>query len=171
MKRTGSPEVGHQRLSLRAYARHRRAAGLEGGTLAAVQKAIGTGRIEAEPGGGIDPVKADRAWAERTEPHIFADSPAARRRREARPVSATRDEWTPDPALAEAWRRRLAELRRFDHECAAEARRLPRRAAGSPRAEAFLTAWDWIVAAGIQLHAAIEGPPGGGRRLARSGTT
>jgi hypothetical protein len=43
-------------VSLRAYARHR------GVTLAAVQKARGTGRIPTLADGRIDPVAADTAW-------------------------------------------------------------------------------------------------------------
>jgi len=53
-------------LSLRAYARSRKERGLDGGTLAAVQKAIEAGRIETVDDGGrwpkIDPAVADAAW-------------------------------------------------------------------------------------------------------------
>lgn len=49
-------------LSRRAYAKHR------GVTENAVRKAIVSGRIELEPDGTIDPVKADLAWAKRTDP-------------------------------------------------------------------------------------------------------
>jgi hypothetical protein len=49
-------------LSRRAYAKHR------GITENAVRKAIASGRIEIEPDGTIDPVKADVAWAKRTDP-------------------------------------------------------------------------------------------------------
>lgn len=54
-------------LSLRKYAEHRKALGLRGGTLQAVQKALATGRISAVEG-LIDPAVADQAWAERTDP-------------------------------------------------------------------------------------------------------
>jgi pyruvate/2-oxoglutarate dehydrogenase complex dihydrolipoamide acyltransferase (E2) component len=47
-------------MSLRAYARHR------GVSLAAVQKAVATGRITLEPDGTIDPAKADAQWNQRT---------------------------------------------------------------------------------------------------------
>jgi len=49
-------------LSRRAYARHR------GVAENAVRKAIASGRIELEPDGTIDPVKADLAWAKQTDP-------------------------------------------------------------------------------------------------------
>ena len=49
-------------LSRRAYARHR------GVAENAVRKAIATGRIVLEPDSTIDPVKADRDWASRTDP-------------------------------------------------------------------------------------------------------
>jgi hypothetical protein len=52
-------------MKLREYARHRAAKGLPGQTLAAVQKALGTGRIQANDG-GIDPAAADRAWLANT---------------------------------------------------------------------------------------------------------
>lgn len=49
-------------LSLRKYAEHR------GVTLAAVQKAIETGRIATEPNGKIDPEVCDLAWDAGTDP-------------------------------------------------------------------------------------------------------
>jgi ElaB/YqjD/DUF883 family membrane-anchored ribosome-binding protein len=49
-------------LSRRAYARHR------GVAENAVRKAIAAGRITLEPDGTIDPEKADRDWAARTDP-------------------------------------------------------------------------------------------------------
>jgi hypothetical protein len=49
-------------LSRRAYARHR------GVAENAVRKAIAAGRITLEPDGTIDPDKADRDWATRTDP-------------------------------------------------------------------------------------------------------
>jgi hypothetical protein len=54
-------------LSPTAYARHRKARGLPGGTHVAVLKAIKAGRIEAEPDGSIDPAKADVAWNANTD--------------------------------------------------------------------------------------------------------
>ncbi len=49
-------------LSRRAYARHR------GVAENAVRKAIAAGRITLEPDGTINPEKADRDWAARTDP-------------------------------------------------------------------------------------------------------
>ena len=47
-------------LSIRAYARHR------GVAHSAVQKALASGRIQPEPDGTINPVKADAQWAMHT---------------------------------------------------------------------------------------------------------
>ena len=52
-------------MTLRAYGRHRAALGLPGATLAGVQKAAITGRIELH-GGLVDVEEADRAWAANT---------------------------------------------------------------------------------------------------------
>jgi hypothetical protein len=49
-------------LSRRAYARHR------GVTENAVRAAIAAGRIAVEPDGTIDPAKADKDWAAKTDP-------------------------------------------------------------------------------------------------------
>jgi hypothetical protein len=57
-------------LSRRAYARHR------GVAENAVRKAIASGRIELEPDGTIDPVKADLAWTRRTDPSQQRTRPA-----------------------------------------------------------------------------------------------
>lgn len=64
-RRTIAPDAG---MSLRAYAKHRRDAGLSGGTLAAVQKALAQRRISILPGGGIDATLADAEWGANTEP-------------------------------------------------------------------------------------------------------
>ncbi|HEY8368684.1 MAG TPA: hypothetical protein VIM86_05140 [Thermodesulfobacteriota bacterium] len=50
------------RLGIKAYARHRAALGLPGGTPAAVRKAIARGQIQAGPDGLIDVAAADAAW-------------------------------------------------------------------------------------------------------------
>ena len=55
-------------LSIREYARHRRAAGLKGGTPAAVHKAIQSGRIRRDERGLIDPDQADAQWVGTTDP-------------------------------------------------------------------------------------------------------
>lgn len=59
-------------LSLRAYARHRKARGLDGGTHEAVRYAIKTGRITALPDGRIDPEQADAQWEQTTSPRATA---------------------------------------------------------------------------------------------------
>jgi hypothetical protein len=48
--------------SMRGYAKHRKALGLNGGSLAAVQKAIKSGRIQLVDGGKIDFDQADKSW-------------------------------------------------------------------------------------------------------------
>jgi hypothetical protein len=59
-------------LGLREYARRRRAAGLAGGSLASVQKAIATGRLSAsltpDRRAVADADLADREWASTTTP-------------------------------------------------------------------------------------------------------
>lgn len=52
----------------REYARHRKESGFDGGSHAAVQKALATGRISYAQGNLIDPDLADSAWATNTEP-------------------------------------------------------------------------------------------------------
>jgi hypothetical protein len=54
-------------LSPTAYARHRKARGLPGGTHVAVLKALRAGRIEQTPDGTIDPAQADAAWTVNTD--------------------------------------------------------------------------------------------------------
>ena len=54
--------------SMRAYARHREKRGLDGASLAAVQKAILNGRIKPLKDGRIDFEKADREWTRNTKP-------------------------------------------------------------------------------------------------------
>lgn len=57
------------------YARHRKQAGLSGGTPQAVQKAVDSGRITVE-NGKIDAEAADLAWKRRTRPRIDLHSGA-----------------------------------------------------------------------------------------------
>lgn len=54
-------------LSIRQYARHRRAAGLRGGSPWGVQKALKAGRIHTDADGKIDPETADAQWAAATD--------------------------------------------------------------------------------------------------------
>jgi hypothetical protein len=51
----------------REYARYRKAKGLRGGTVRAVQKALASGRIVAGADGRIDADAADAAWAANTD--------------------------------------------------------------------------------------------------------
>ena len=53
-------------MSKREYARSRKARGLPGGTLAAVQKALASSRIEETADGKISSAEADRTWRQRT---------------------------------------------------------------------------------------------------------
>lgn len=54
-------------LSRRAYAEHRKAKGLIGGTHTAVNKALKDGRITLGADGTIDPARADAQWERATE--------------------------------------------------------------------------------------------------------
>lgn len=54
-------------ISIREYARRRRAAGLKGGTPSAVHQAIKAGRIQRDAQGLIDPEQADAAWESTTD--------------------------------------------------------------------------------------------------------
>lgn len=63
-------------VSLRAYATHRRTAGLPGGTLRAVQQAIETGRVSVDADGQIpDAAAADAEWAQNTRENRRANGP------------------------------------------------------------------------------------------------
>lgn len=63
----GTPARG---LTIRAYAAHRRGAGLPGGSKRAVEIALKSGRITRNEYGKIDPARADAAW--------LANSPGSR---------------------------------------------------------------------------------------------
>ena len=54
------------RLTVAAYARHRKSAGLPGGSESAVRNAIKSGRIERGVDGLIDPAIADQEWLANT---------------------------------------------------------------------------------------------------------
>ncbi|MGH7398152.1 MAG: hypothetical protein ACRELW_11515, partial [Candidatus Rokuibacteriota bacterium] len=58
-------------LTLRGYAKHRRAARFVGGSLQAVQKAIRRGWIIPDDAGRIEPVEADRRWAQLHSPKVY----------------------------------------------------------------------------------------------------
>lgn len=57
------------------YARHRKARGLPGGTREAVRKAIAEQRITLLPNRRINPMAADRAWAENSLPKLEGLAP------------------------------------------------------------------------------------------------
>ena len=76
-------------LSLRAYAASRKARGLSGGSLAAVQKARDSGRIKVVDG-KVDPDAADAAWLANTSVDQQARGNGAR-------VAATSSGKTDDP--------------------------------------------------------------------------
>lgn len=86
-------------LSRRAYARHC------GVAENAVRKAIASGRIELEPDGTIDPVKADLAWAKRTDPsqqrtRAAKASRTSEAQAEARPPARSAETIKPVPTAA-----------------------------------------------------------------------
>jgi len=113
-------------LSIRAYAQHR------GVSHTAVAKAIKAGRISVEPGGTIDPAKADAQWARNTLPsqnlNTGAAKPAAKvatppvstpvstapvANRELQPpleTRATAPDYQTSRAIREAYAARLAKL-------------------------------------------------------------
>lgn len=72
-----SQERRRRTFTLRGYARHRKARGLPGGSLAAVQKALATGRIAVDDDGRIDVAAADEAWSANTDERYQPDDPAA----------------------------------------------------------------------------------------------
>ncbi len=78
-------------MSIREYARHRRAAGLRGGSPWGVQKALKAGRIHTDADGKIDPEQADAAWAASTD--------ASRGDGRAGPASASVAVSQPHPAV------------------------------------------------------------------------
>lgn len=87
-------------LSRRAYAAHRKARGLSGGTDAAVRKALATGRISLEPDGTIDPKRADRDWEIATNPSQQRGEAAIAQGVEAARETKEADEHKPVPTAA-----------------------------------------------------------------------
>jgi hypothetical protein len=73
-------------MSLRAYARHRKARGLDGGTHEAVRYAIKTGRITPLPDGKIDPEQADAQWEQTTSPRPAMDRAPTQSARRSHPA-------------------------------------------------------------------------------------
>jgi len=113
-----------RRLTRTSYAAHRRAHGLPGGTLRAVQAAITNGRIIVGADGKLDPAEADRNWRENTRPDHGGIRPGAGRprRQKARPERAVDGhETTTMPELrrqreAVRLRRERLELRRLEQD-------------------------------------------------------
>ncbi|HUM15845.1 MAG TPA: hypothetical protein VL086_09155 [Candidatus Nitrosotalea sp.] len=118
-------------MTLRAYARHRRAKGLPGGSLEAVRKALRRGWIQAEPDGRIEPSRADRYWAALTVERVSIYRPGTRRLKSEpgdRPgatgkTTAARGQgerprrapaWKPSEAQVQRWTKVLAQLRIID---------------------------------------------------------
>jgi hypothetical protein len=92
-------------LSLRAYARHR------GVSLAAVQKAIRSGRITPNADGLIDSDRADAEWTAKTRPgqHRARSVAPARRELSDAPVSGAVD-YSRARAIRESYLARLAKI-------------------------------------------------------------
>lgn len=103
-------------MSYRAYARHR------GVSPEAVSKAVKTGRITVDANGRIDPERADKDWAENTNPAKAFSSVINKQkhpRRDELPTTPGADASTPAPgvpsylqsrAIREAYEARLAKL-------------------------------------------------------------
>ena len=112
------------RLTRSAYAAHRRAVGLPGGTLRSMQHAITDGRITPGPDGKLDPDAADREWRENTRPdHGGIRSGAGRPRHQKAKAGRAADgrEVTTMPELrrqreAVRLRRERLELRRLERD-------------------------------------------------------
>jgi pyruvate/2-oxoglutarate dehydrogenase complex dihydrolipoamide acyltransferase (E2) component len=91
-------------LSLRAYAKHR------GVSLAAVQKAIHSGRITPNADGLIDSERADAEWSAKTRPGQRRAQPAAIAPREASEAPATGLDYFRARAIRESYLARLAKI-------------------------------------------------------------
>ncbi len=77
MARKGIPKPadGSKGMSIRKYAAHRKSLGLSGGTKAAVEKALKSGRIGKNDHGKIDPDQADLDWERNTTQQAPAPVP------------------------------------------------------------------------------------------------
>ena len=112
------------RLTRIAYAAHRKARGLPGGTLRSVQHAIADGRITPGPDGKLDPAESDRNWHDNTMPDRGGTRPGAGRppRQKAKAARAVNGrEATTMPELrrqreAVRLRRERLELRRLEQD-------------------------------------------------------
>src|SRR5207249_3079142 len=106
------------RLTRIAYAAHRKARGLPGGTLRSVQHAIADGRITIGPDGKLDPAEADRKWRNNTMPDRGGTRPGAGRprRKKAKAEAVDGREATTMPELRR--QREAVRLRRAAHSLA-----------------------------------------------------
>ena len=112
------------RLTRTAYAAHRKALGLPGGTLRSAQHALADGRITIGSDGKLDPAEADRKWRDNTMPDRGGTRPGAgrpRRRKEKARKGADGREATTMPELrrqreAVRLRRERLELRRLERD-------------------------------------------------------
>ncbi|MCC6860066.1 MAG: hypothetical protein IT158_15970 [Bryobacterales bacterium] len=91
-------------LSLRAYAKHR------GVSLAAVQKAIQSGRITPDADGRIDSERADAEWGAKTRPGQRRARPAPATRQEPAEAPATGIDYFRARAIRESYLARLAKI-------------------------------------------------------------
>jgi hypothetical protein len=108
-------------LTLRGYARHRKARGLVGGTLKAVQKALAKGWIRTERDGSILAAPADRSWAQLHKPRVRLDGSVTtavpRASGGRRPQRGRR--WTPSAAQVRRWTKLREQLRAVNGRLAA----------------------------------------------------
>ena len=91
-------------LSLRAYAKHR------GVSLAAVQKALHSGRITANADGLIDSERADAEWTAKTRPGQRRGRPVAAQAREPVEAPASGLDYFRARAIRESYLARLAKI-------------------------------------------------------------
>lgn len=87
-------------MSRRAYAAHRKARGLPGGSHTAVGKAIDTGRISILADGTIDPAQADAQWSASTDAALQRSPEAQRAGVDRARETIAADERKPLPASA-----------------------------------------------------------------------
>lgn len=104
-----------ERLSIKAYARHRKALGLPGGSPAAVRKARERGQIEVAADGTIDPEAADRMWP--------AD-PARLPQEDGEPHGGTGEDGDPEDVPGSRGGTSLADARRRKELALAERREI-----------------------------------------------
>lgn len=152
-----------QLLSLRAYARHRKAQGLTGTTDGAVRKALATGRITAAADGRVDPEQADRAWAASTAPRVFLTRKGDTLSYSANwslPAAPCRGSWAPTEAQSKRWRAWRHQLNTIltgmSNDSVWDQVDKPIVPTGSPRLDAFFCAWNDVVNAIVDLDKVLQ---------------